>query len=161
MKYTKRARYFLKNVEAVSEEFTVLPVLSIVMIGLAFFIVLLAQTYIVYAERIDRLQCYQTTDSLMQRLTNPDCFFIREGGLIDVSLLKEDNSTLQHFFESYTKSGFCYLFQMQWNNQSWFFPQNVTSDQGNRLAMSKHIGVYLNEAQTVLGTVTIILWKGS
>jgi hypothetical protein len=161
MKYTIKTRYFLKNEEAVSEEFTNLPVLSIVMVGLTLFIVLLAQTYIVYTDRVGRLQRYQTADALMQRLTNPDCFFIREGGLIDVSYLKKENSMLQYFFERYTKNGFCYLFQLQWDNQSWVYPENVTPSQGNRIAMSMPFGIYLNEAQTVLGTLTIMLWKGS
>ncbi len=161
MKYTIRTRYFLENEEAVSEELTVIPALSVVMIGLTLFIVLLAQTYIVYADRVDRLQRYQTADDLMQGLTNPNCFFIREAGLIDVSLLKKDNSTLQQLLERYTKSGLCFLFQLQWDNQSWVFPEYVTSDQGNRIAMSMHLGFYLNEAQTIPGTLTIVLWKGS
>jgi len=161
MRYTIRKRYLLKNEEAVSEEFTVLPAMSVVMMGLALFIILLAQTYMVYADRIDRLQRYQTADGFLQRFTNPDCFFIREGGLVNLSLLKKDNNTLRHFFDNYTKGGFCYLLLLQWDNQSLVFSEFMAPNPGNRIAMSKEIGIYLNEAQTIPGTLTILLWKGS
>ena len=161
MKTTLRKRYFLKNVEAVSEEFTVLPALSVVMIGFALFVVLLAQTYITYADRIDRLQSYQTADGLLQKLTNPDCFFIREAGLIDLHLLQNDTISLQNFLEQYTKSGFFFHLQLHWNDQIWDFPESMSSDPDIRIAVSKEIGIYLNEAQTTPGTLTILLWRGS
>ncbi len=31
----------------------------------------------------------------------------------------------------------------------------------NRVAVSKDVGIYLNEAQTVPGTLTIVLWEDS
>ncbi|MCX6661003.1 MAG: hypothetical protein NTY91_00455 [Euryarchaeota archaeon] len=161
MRNTVRKRYFLKNEEAVSEEFTVLPALSVVMIGFALFVILLAQTYLVYADRIDRLQSYQTADGLLQKLTNPDCFFIRESGLIDVHLLQDNTYFLQQFFEKYTRAGLHFLLQLHWNNQLWEYPNPGESNPLSRTAVSKGIGVYLNEAQTIPGTLTIVLWKVS
>jgi hypothetical protein len=161
MRNTVRKRYFLKNEEAVSEEFTVLPALSVVMIGFALFVVLLAQTYLAYADRIDRLQTYQTADVLLQKLTNPDCFFIRESGLVDVHLLQNDTSSLQNFFEQYTKAGLNFLLQLHWNDQLWEYPNTLEINPLTRTAVSKEIGVYLNEAQTIPGTLTIVIWKGS
>jgi len=161
MRTTLRKRYFLKNEEAVSEEFTVLPALSVVMIGFALFVVLLAQTYITYADRIDRLQSYQTADGLLQKLTNPDCFFIREAGLVDLDLLQNDTISLQNFLEQYTKSGLFFHVQLHWNDQIWDFPESMASNPDIRIAVSKEIGIYLNEAQTTPGTLTILLWKGS
>jgi len=161
MKNTVRKRYFLKNEEAISEEFTVLPALSVVMIGFALFVILLAQTYVAYADRIDRLQSYQTADGLLQKLTNPDCFFIRESGLVDLHLLQNDTNSLQQFFEKYTKAEIYFLLQLHWNNQLWEYPNPKGSNTLSRTAVSKEIGVYLNEAQTIPGTLTIVLWKGS
>ncbi len=158
MRNLLRKRYFLRNEEAVSEEFTVLPALSVVMIGFAVFIILLAQTYVAYADRIDRLQTYQTADGLLQKLTNPDCFFIKPPGLVHLPLLQNDTGALQNYFEQYTKSGFFFLLQIQWNNQTWDFPDPMTSDPVNCIAISKEIPISLNEAQTIPGTLTILLW---
>jgi hypothetical protein len=161
MRNRVKTRYFLKNEEAVSEEYTVLPALSVVLIGFALFVILLAQTYIAYADRIDRLQSYQTADGLLQKLTNPDCSFIRESGLIDLHLLQNDTNSLKQFFEKYTNIGIYFRLQLRWNNQLWEYPNPGQSNSLSRTVVSKEIGVYLNEAQTVPGTLAIVLWEAS
>jgi hypothetical protein len=159
MRTIVRKRYFLRNEEAVSEEFTVLPALSVVMIGIALFILLVAQTYGAYIERIDRLQTYQTVDGLFIKLMNPDCFFIKSPGLINLYLVQNETTLLQKFFGQYIRSGFLFQFQIKWSNQTWFFPKTSNANPLNRIAVSKAIGIYLNEAQTVPGTMTLLLWK--
>jgi hypothetical protein len=156
-----KIRLFLVDEWGVSEEFTVLPALSIVMMGLALFIVLLAQTYTTYGERIERLQNYQTGDSIIQKLTNPDCYFIREGGLIDLYTLQNDTGSLQILCEQYQKSGITFLLRLQWKNLTQDFPEALSIAPMNRVAVSKDVGIYLNEAQTVPGTLTIVLWEDS
>jgi hypothetical protein len=154
-----KMRYFLGDEHAVSEEFTILPALSIVMIGFALFAVLLAQTYTAYEERMDRLQNYQTADGIVHKLTNPDCYFIREGGLIDVSTLQNDTGSLQILCEQYERSGVIFLLRLQWYNLTQDFPETLSIAPMNRIAVSKDVGIYLNEAQTVPGTLTIVLWE--
>ena len=83
-----RRRRFIKDENAISEEFTALPALSVVMIGFALFIVLMANTYSAYNTRIDSLEKYQTADFIAIKLTNPDCFFIKEGGVINLPVLE-------------------------------------------------------------------------
>jgi hypothetical protein len=151
-------RYFLRNEEAVSEEFTVLPALSVVMIGFGLFVILMAQTYTTYADRIGRLEIYQTADRLLQKLTNPDCFFIRESGLVDLQLLRNDTNSLPQFFDYYTKMGPCFLLQLRWSDQFWEYPNVHGISPLSSTAVSKEIGIYLNEAQTIPGTITIVLW---
>ena len=161
MKNRVKLRIFLKNEDAVSEEFTVLPALSIVMIGFALFVVLLAQTYTTYADHISRLQYYHRANGLLQKLTNPECYFIREGGLIDVSILQNDNTSLQKLGEQYKQFGIFFLFQLNWNNQCQNFPDIEPVTNVSRIAVSKSVGIYLNEAQTLTGTLTIIVWRES
>ena len=161
MQKTFKMRYFLVDEHAVSEEFTTLPALSIVMIGFALFIVLLAQTYTAYEERMDRLQNYQTADGIANKLTSPDCYFIREGGLIDVPILQSDTGSLQILCEQYERSGVIFLLRLQWNDLTQDFPETLSISPMNRVAVSKEVGIYLNEAQTVPGTLTIVLWEDS
>jgi hypothetical protein len=161
MKNRVEYRIFLKNEDAVSEEFTVLPALSIVMIGFALFVVLLAQTYITYADHLSRLQNYQTANGLLQKFTNPDCSFVREGGAIDLSILQNDNASLQKLSEQYRQSDIFFLFQLTWNNQSQVFPNIEPTANTSTIAVSKRVGIYLNEAQTLPGDLTIIVWRES
>lgn len=152
---------FLRNNEAVSEEFTVLPALSIVMIGFTLFIVLLAQTYMTYSDHINRLQYYQAADSILQKITNPDCYFIRESGLIDLLVLQKDTESFRVFREFYTREHIVFFLRVQWNNQTQDFPMGLLSPPRNHIAISKEMGVYLNEAYTVPGIATIVLWGES
>lgn len=155
-----RKRSFLKNEQAVSEEFTVLPALSTVMIGFAIFVVLLAQTYIAYADRVDQLQHYQTADGLLQKLTSPECYFIKPGGLVDLSNLENDGISFQHLCQQYHEIGYVFCLQLRWDEQIKTLPESSEPQPLNRIAVSQEIGIYLNEAQTVAGTLTIVLWKG-
>jgi hypothetical protein len=131
------------------------------MIGFALFVGLLVQTYIEYTDHINRLQSYQTANGLLQKLTNPDCYFIREGGLIDLYVLQNNTGSLQNFCEQYQKEGIFFLLQLHWNDQIRDFPDSLHTNNLTRIAVSKQVGIYLNEAQTIPGTLTILLWKGS
>jgi hypothetical protein len=158
MKKLKIQQSFLGNNQAVSEEFTVLPALTIVIIGFTLFIVLLAQTYITYTDHINRLQKYQTADNILQKVTNPDCYFIRECGLVDLQVLQNDTESLQIIRNQYAKTSLDFFLRVQWNNQTQDFPPNVFLPAHKNLWISKEIGIYLNEAQTVPGMVTLVLW---
>ncbi|MBN1861785.1 MAG: hypothetical protein JW840_10040 [Candidatus Thermoplasmatota archaeon] len=158
MKNLKIQQSFLKNTQAVSEEFTVLPALTIVIIGFTLFIVLLAQTYITYTDHINRLQKYQTADNILQKITNTDSYFIRECGLVDLQVLKNDTESLHSIRKQYAKTHIDFFLRIQWNNQTQDFPPNVTPPPHHTCAISKEIGIYLNEAHTVPGVITLILW---
>jgi hypothetical protein len=156
-----KIRSIFKDERAISEEFTILPALSIVMIGFALFVVLLAQTYLAYTDNINRLQNYQTTDGILQKLTNPDCYFIRNGGLIDIHILQNDTRSLQILCTQYQRVGITFVLRLQWGDQIQDFPADLLTDSRNRIAVSKEMGIYLNEAQTIPGIFTILLWRDS
>ena len=94
MSKRKSFKAFLKDENAVSEEFTSLPALSVVMIGFTLFILLIANTYMAYEQRIDSLEKYQTGYFIATKLTNPDCYFIKEGGIVDLPLMQTDINPL-------------------------------------------------------------------
>jgi hypothetical protein len=152
-------RCFLTNKQAISEEFTTLPALSLVMIGFTLFIILLVQTHTAYETRIDLLENYQTADQIACKLMNPDCYFIREGGLIDLSVLQNDRESFQMIHEQYQKSGVTFFLRLRWNENTEDYPLPLPPKSINRVAISKDVGVFLSDAQTVPGTLTIILWR--
>jgi hypothetical protein len=158
MRIVRQVRCFLRNEAAISEEFTTLPALSVVMIGFSLFLLLLAQTYIAYEERMEQLQEYQTADTLVRKLTNPDCPFMRPGGLIDVNVLQQD-ATVQVLHDQYLRSGIPFVVRLHWDDITVDFPEVCNMTVPHRVAVTRQIGVFLNEAQTVQGTLTVILWR--
>ncbi len=162
-----KKRKLLKNTDAIAEEFTSIPALSVVMIGFAIFILLLANTYNAYNTRIESLDKYQTADFLLIKLTNPDSYLIKDAGLIDLPKMKQtqqSDQAINEIREKYQASGVDFIIQISYQNQEEKYPSNANtllSNAGDRVAISKNIGVYLNEAQTVPGKLTIISWNVS
>ena len=156
-----KTRRLIKNKEAVSEEFTALPALSVVMIGFTLFFLLIANTYNSYEDRIESLEKYKTADFIATKLTNPDCFFIKEGGLVNVDLLKssESKEKLNALKNEYRSTGYDFTLRISWETSQQDFPEHLPAEVNERVAVSKDVGVYLNEAQTKPGTLTIILWS--
>jgi len=158
-------RSFISDKNAVSEEFTSLPALSVVMVGFALFFVLLANVYASYGLRIESVEKYQVADFIATKLTNPDCFFIREGGLVDLLELGngESDAEINSMRQGYKASNINFIIRISWKEgneiKSEDFPENLPDYIGDRIAVSRDMGIYLNEAQTSPGKITVILWS--
>lgn len=152
---------FIHDEKAVSEEFTSLPALSVVMIGFTLFFVLLATVYTAYGVRVESLEKYQTADFIATKLTNPDCYLMREGGVVDLPLLNSDDgkSALYLIRDEYKTAGVNFTLRISWDNTYEDFPENLPDYIGDRVAVSKSVGIYLNEVQIVPGKLTIIMWN--
>ena len=160
-----KLRRILKDDAAISEEFTTLPALSVVMIGFALFIVLISYTYGAYSTRIDSLEKYQTADFIATKLTTPDCFFMLEAGVVNLPLLDDSDPTvsddkLNAMRQKYESSGINFSININWEGNSKYFPEDdLPTKVGDRVAVSRTVSVYLNEAQTKPGKLTIITWS--
>ena len=161
MKIKYYLKNFIKNDDAVSEEFTTLPALSVVMIGFTLFILLIANTYKACDARISSLEKYQIADFIATKLTNPNCFFIKAGGLVDLPLLKktESREKLNSIREEYRRMHMDFVVRISWKSMYLDFPEDLPLNVGDRVAVSKDVGVYLNVAQTKPGKLTIIIWS--
>ena len=154
--------YFLVDDRAVSEEFTSLPGLSVVMIGFSIFLVLLAHTYTAYENRLVTLSRYQIADNIATTLVKPDCYFMRSSGIVDISLLNNDTEKLIHIQELYKKSDITFIIRITGEGANHFsmdFPSSTLVNVNDRVAASRKVGVYLNEACTYPGTLTVIVWR--
>lgn len=157
-KLSKNIKKFLKDENAISEEFTTLPALAIIMIGFAIFILLIASTYSAYNTRSDTLDTYQTAGFLVDKLTSPDCVFMKEGGIVSLPALEQNTAELVSMCEEYKESGVNFVIRLDWgDNKQKYFPNDPADV--NRIAVSKYVPVYLNEAETEPGRLTIITWS--
>ncbi|MFH1100648.1 MAG: hypothetical protein V1726_01240 [Methanobacteriota archaeon] len=161
MKQSVSRRLFISDDRAVSEEFTTLPGLTIVIIGFALFVVLIAQTYTAYQLRVESLQKYQTAGFLTMKLTNPECSFIQEGGVVNLQVMNTESckEQLNTTRQSYRISGVDFIVRITADTFSQDFPIELPEDIGDHIAVTKNVGIYLNEAQTVPGSFTIITWN--
>lgn len=154
-----KKRIFLDDEQAVSEEFSLLPALSIVMVGFAVFIILIAQTYTGYTEQVSQLQHYQTADTILQKVTNPDCYFIKPGGLLDLDELQNNEEGLTKICSHYEKFGIFFFLRLASDEGVMDFPKSVSPPSFHCISISRQIGIYHNEAQTTPGVLTIMLWE--
>jgi len=154
-------RSLLHDNKAISEEFTTLPALSVVMIGFTIFFLLMANTYSSYENRVEILEKYKTADFIATKLTNPDCFFIKEGGIVSMEVLRipESQQKLNLLKNEYQSAGFDFILRINCDTYVQDFPEDLPASIDSRVAVSKDVGIYLNEAQTKPGKLTIILWS--
>ncbi len=161
MRRQSQLRDFLSNERAVSEEFTSLPAISVIMIGFTLFFVLFANVYASHALRVESLEKYQTATFLFTKLTHPDSLFVKPGGSINLPLLQSDEGIvyLQSVRDEYRTAGINFTVRVSWDSSSYDFPETLADALGDRVAVSTSASIYLNEAQTMPGTFTIIAWS--
>ena len=112
-----------------------------------------------YEQRIDSIEKYQTGYFIATKLTNPDYYFIKEGGIVDLALLRNDRDTLNLLRDKYKTSGVNFIVRISWDEGFEDFPEELPADVDDRIAVSKNVGIKLNEAQTTPGKLTIMMWS--
>ncbi|MFO7677074.1 MAG: hypothetical protein R6V50_01645 [Thermoplasmatota archaeon] len=163
MKRKKNLRKIIDNQNAVSEEFTTLPSITIILVGFALFILLIANTYSAYESRIESIQKYQTANFIATKLTNSDCQFIQEAGSVRYNLFTIFDTTDQWDIlqEEYKKSAIGFRILLSWDEGSYELnPSDYNSLlTGDRVAVSREVSIQLNHARTIPGKLTIITWS--
>jgi hypothetical protein len=156
---------FIKDESAVSEEFTSLPALAVVMIGFTLFILLVYNTYSAYEERIDSIKKYQTADFIAVKLTNADRPFIDEAGIVnyDKFISFKDNPLWSKIQQEYKTAGYGFLLQLRCDGMD--DPVVIKDDSvdisriNNRVAVSRDVSVQLNHAIRPNGKLTVVIWR--
>ena len=163
-----KIRSFIQNEDAISEEFTSLPALTIVAIGFILFILLVSNTYSAYNTRVESLDKYQTADFIVKKITNPDSPITTEGGVIDLEKLKDTSigdPLINAIRSKYQASGVDFIVKINYENKELNYPTTPTSATDllqahvDKIAVSKNIGIKINDAETKPGKLTIISWS--
>ena len=163
MKQPRRIRKFLHNEHAISEEFTTLPALSVVMIGFTLFIVLLANTYSAYHMRMDQLEKYQTADLLATKILDPSCPFAIYGRIIELDTFLYCGDDINETRKDYWLSDLDFLVRISWEDETGFthtydMPKGV-NPLGDRIAVSHDVSIQTNPAERPTGKLTILIWS--
>lgn len=154
---------FVSDERGVAEEFTSLPALVVVMIGFGLFFALIAGVYYSYNERVESINKYGTADFVLERLTSEGGILhekdvIKESGKIDVNEFHRLDNLNQEMVNK--KSGLVgveYGLKLRYKKESlkeincWLYGDEEV------VAASKQVSVYLNEAETVPGILTVVV----
>jgi hypothetical protein len=155
---TKR-KPFHHNTYAISEEFTILPALSLVIIGIVLFSVLTLSTYESYGAQTKQLSQIDIASYLLSKLIDTDQLYMREGQIIEISILEQPESLV--FFNDLKHdlypSGIDFSVMVSWGNTSmWVLDQPMEVD---TIAVSQPIGIALNPVDIILGSITVVVWN--
>jgi hypothetical protein len=154
-------RDFIGNRNAVSEEFTMIPALVVVMVGFAVFALLIVNTYGAYNQSIESTENYRKAEIIVSKLTNPEGKLIDEGGVINLPDLINHNEWITSEYDTY--QGVKFFVRVNWEDNQGNAVDIAKPDNfeniGDHVAVSKIVSVYLNPAETKPGTFTLILWS--
>ena len=159
----RQHRVFITNNTAISEEFTSLPALMIVMISFTLFIIVLVQSYASYQNRLTILNNFEIADFLSQKICNPENVFIREGGLLDLPVLisQENREKLNQTRQKYQTIGKDFTIRIRWDTGFFDVPISMPPNNSNQIAITHDISLYFNPAITSIGKITIIIWDNN
>jgi hypothetical protein len=152
-------REFIHDKKAVSEEFTMIPAIVIVLVGFALFGLLLTNTYEAYNQSIETTENYRKARSILTKLTSPEGKIIDESGIIHLNLLINHPEWVTNEYHKYSNVKFFVRLNWKGNTESYIdIPANPSVNR-NQVALSKAVSISLNSVETKPGTFTIILWR--
>lgn len=155
---------FIKDKRGISEEFTSLPTLVVVMIGFGLFFALIGGVYYSYNEKVDRVDKYETANFILEDVTAADSPLgdsgvIQTGGTINPAAVDSNQAAIETSLrQNCSFPGWKYKIEIEWDTGS----QHIIPfryDGEDTVAASKEVPVYLNEAQTVAGEFRVTVWK--
>lgn len=157
---------FIRDKRGISEEFTSLPTLVVVMIGFALFFALIGGVYYSYSERVNSVDKYERANFVLEKISSIDGSLVKEGVLTEGGVV--DNESFDaltnggEIDEINEKSGVVGVeFGLRLDHaklESAMETPNIPSGK-DRVAASKEVPVYLNAAETVPGKLTVIVWE--
>jgi hypothetical protein len=154
-----RLRKLQKDSNAISEEFTVIPSLTVVLIGIIIAFILFGTTISSFQEQSKFSDNLTTTENLFQKITNPSNPFVTNIGIINYSNLFTNESIhyIRSIQKSLLKNGLNCSLYISAENFSFWFP-NKPDSYRESTAVSHPIGLSINEIELIDATLTVIIW---
>ncbi len=163
-----RLSSFINDKRGVSEEFTSLPALVVVMIGFAIFFAMTAGVYYHHNERVKGIDKYEVANFVLEKLVSPDGVLaerglILEGGIVNKVKFDEigkNPTEIEKIIEESNLMGLNFGLKLVfWKEESMYRTEWINiPDDSNKVAASKQVSVYLNDAEVVPGVLTVVVW---
>ncbi|MFO8078426.1 MAG: hypothetical protein R6U21_07290 [Thermoplasmatota archaeon] len=157
----KRLQVFLKNNDAVSEEFTGLPALAMVMIGITLFLIILSSSYTSLENQTDQVEQIKQAEYISSQLLNPTAPFISSKGSFNLEGFQQNSGKkyVTLLQKSMNQISLNFTTKLSFQNSSFYFPNPPPTNHQNIIGYSTAITLDLNEVYTCPGMITIIMWE--
>jgi len=153
-------RKFLNNANAISEEFTTLPALAIVLFGIVIAFLLVGQTYGSYNEQTSLIDSLHSTENLYNKIIQQSNPFVIQSGIIDYEALysSEGQQFIKDLQKQYSTIGLNFSIHFSFDNDSFWYPMPPVKT-NHRIAVTHSIGLAVNMINTIDSTMSIAVWK--
>lgn len=157
----KQIQFFWKDNAAVSEEFTSLPALAIVMIGITVFLIILSSSYTSFETQTQQVEQIKQAEYISFQVLNPNAPFITSKGNFNLEQFQQTCGVdyITALQKSMNMVSFNFTTKLSVQNMSIYSPDPPPKNYQNIVAYSKPITVDLNEVYTCPGMITVITWE--
>ncbi len=149
----------IEDKRGVTEEFTSLPAIMVVMIGFALFFAMITSVYHVHNERMKNMELYDVAHYVIMKLTNRNSPLVSQDKntplIIDKRSIKSNNINLKEFC-----SPVGYDYQVKIYDLKEEFSENIGNEpEGDRVAVSRKIAIKFDEGDIRCGEIVVIVWR--
>lgn len=161
--YFIQKKPFQKDEKAISESFTVLPALAMVLIGLTIFSIILTTAYTTYDYHHDIIDKFNGSEEILNKISSPNTPVTEDGSVFILKNFysKESMDFFNQLLNEYKFYGYNFTIKLKnkdivfWN----FNPQYSDNLLTNTYASTKTVSIAINELQIVPGCLTVIFWN--
>jgi hypothetical protein len=151
-----------ENNHAISETFTVLPSLAMILIGFTIFSIVIATAYTTFDTKQTYIDKFEISDMVLEKICSPNAVFTDDSNLINVKTFNSEKSKdyisqLQDTYELYSYS---LAVKVAYKNTECWVPAPISPEKigVDIFASSKQVSVVLNEVTTIPGRMTVFIW---
>lgn len=160
-RYT-RHQSFRQDNKGISETFTVLPALAMVLIGFTIFSIIITTAYSSLNDRQEYIDHFELANSLLEKICTPNAIFTTENNLInfDIFTSKESLDYFNCLRQTYNLYDYSFCVRLSYKGMQYWIPDPPNTSMYNDMyASSKQVSVSINEVTIVPGQISVILWE--
>ena len=159
----KQRKPITHDTNAISETFTVLPALAMVLIGFTIFSIIIATAYTTFDTKNDYVNMVEWSDQILEKISSPNACFTTDGNTINYLVFSSNQSKqyIEKVKSQFAPYQLCFSVKLSFEQVEIWLPQPISNNHSidNQYASSKQVSVQINEIKTHPGTLTVVLWQ--
>lgn len=144
----------VEDKRGITEEFTTLPAISIVMIGFALFFVLIASCYYVHIQRIENKELYEAAHFVIEKITM-DSPLIESPLMINLKAVERSN-IMEDIAKCCNLSDYDFCIRIFYDEMCLKLGEEK---ERNKVSLSKIVAVKINEGDIREGKIVVTVWR--
>lgn len=156
-----KLRPLIKDSEGISEEFTSLPALAVLMIGVCLFLVLLTSGNSSINQQSDDIETIQTIEYIKSKICSPISPFYSSGGIVSTNIINGPigQSYVLRIQKDLAATSINFSLKLSYDQNTLYILEEPPEQNRQRTAYSTHVLIKTNDLIRSPGILTIILWR--